>query len=104
MSRQNKDLLKASSAAADGQWVSTDGRLRSVDAMLAEGGTAAVVEIYGSNLGRGTGVLIGTITLSSGTPSDGLTFGPGEDGWWFVRAKLASTTGGLSGCAACVGE
>ena len=105
MSRLALTLIKNATAAMSGEWLATGGHFNSVDAKLSSGATAAVINIYGSNVSeQDGGALLGTITLSEATPSDGFTQPPGETGWLFVRASVASTTGGVSHATACAGE
>lgn len=103
MNRQAKTLISNAANATTGEWFETGGYIHSVDATLV--GSAAVIEIYGSNSGDGAGCLIGTITLNgaAGT-SDGAPFPEESKGWMMVRAKVVSTTGGVKSVAACVGE
>jgi hypothetical protein len=104
--RNKTQLLGAVSAPTGAQrnWAEAGGRIYSVEAVLGDGATAAVVNLYGSNSGKGGGVLIGDITLSSTTPSDGMTFSDDDGGWFFVAAELVSNTGPLQSCTACVSK
>lgn len=102
MNRQAKTLISNAANPTTGEWFETGGYIHSFDANLT--GSAAVVEIYGSNSGDGNGVLLGTVTLSVGTPSDGASLPEESKGWMMVRAKVVSTTGGVKSVAACVGE
>lgn len=64
--------------------------LRTHQAALESGSTAAVVAVQGSN-DNVVWETLGTITLSSGTPIDGfVTQAP----WIFERGKVISITGG----------
>lgn len=102
MNRQAKTLISNAANPTTGEWFETGGYIHSFDATLT--GTAAVIEIYGSNSGDGTGVLLGTVTLSPTTTSDGASLREDMKGWMMVRAKIVSTTGGVKSVAACVGE
>lgn len=103
--KRTAPILQANVTQADaGLWFETNGFVHSVEAMLAPGATAAVIDIYGSNIGKGAGVKFATITLSAGTPTDGFTAGIRADGWMYVRSQVVSTTGGVAAVAACVGE
>lgn len=102
MKRQAKTLISNAANPTTGDWFDTDGYVHSFDATLT--GTAAVIEIYGSNSGDGAGVKLGTITLSAAEPSDGASLPEETKGWMMVRAKVVSTTGGVKSVAACVGE
>lgn len=106
MARSSPTLLSSISTPTGTarNWKQTGGRIYSVEATLDAGATAAVVNIYGSNSSHGLGVLISTITLSSTTTSDGPTFSDDDGGWFFVAAELASSTGTLKSCTACVAK
>mgnify|MGYP000989410294 CR=1 FL=1 len=104
MSRQTKTLISNAAAPVTGEWFETGGYVHSIDAALAVGATAAVIELYGSNSGDGNGVLLATIPLSAATPSDGASIPDYAKGWMMIRAKLVSTTGGIKSASACVGR
>lgn len=104
MNRQSKTLISNASSPIVGEWFETDGYVHSFEACLAGGATAAVVELYGSNSGDGIGVLLATVTLSSGTPSDGLALPEESKGWMMVRAKVVSNTGAVKSASVCVGS
>lgn len=103
MNRQAKTLISNAANPTTGEWFKTGGYIHSFDATLA--GSAAVIEIYGSNSGDGSGVLLGTLTLSGAAgSSDGSPLPDASKCWMMVRAKIVSTTGGVKSVAACVGE
>ncbi|MFY9479175.1 MAG: hypothetical protein WAQ08_16135 [Aquabacterium sp.] len=103
MPRTNPTLLQNANVPSKGDWRPTEGFIRSVDACLVDGATSAVVDFYGSNAGHGIGTKIATVTLSLTTPADGTTFATEDQGWFFVRAELASNAGALRSATACVG-
>lgn len=105
MARNKVELLPAGNAPTGTSrvWKETSGRVYSVDALLGAG-TAAVVNLYGSNSGKGVGVRIGSIMLSNTNPADGVTFSDDDGGWFFLAAELVSVTGTLDNCTACVAQ
>lgn len=103
--KRTAPILQSNVTKAEaGLWHETSGFVHSVEAMLASGATAAVIDIYGSNLGKGKGVKFATITLSADTPTDGFTAGIRADGWMYVRSTVVSNTGTVEAIAACVGQ
>lgn len=106
MPRRNPTLLSEVSsvqAAGSNQWQPTDGYLQSVEATLGTA-TSATVDVYASNSSHGVGVKIGSLALSSATPSDGFSLPKEDQGWFFVRAEVSAVAGGtVKSATACVG-
>lgn len=107
--RTNPTLLAAVSAAqASGstQWNPTGGYLNSFDAQLESATGTATVDIYVSNVSKGVGIKIATLSLSSAQTHDGHSLPKEDQGWFFVRGEVSAISGGaiVSRAAACVGE
>ena len=90
---ESLNLIK-SNTAATGAWFETGGLISSPTAYLdiAGGATAAVVAIEVSHDKVGV-ILLGTITLSVGTPADTFLV-PDTVNYAYVRARVVSVAGG----------
>lgn len=94
MAKTETQLLIKGNTVATGEWKETGGLISSPLAYLdtAGGATAAVAVIEASHDKIGV-VILGTITLSTGTPSDTFAL-PETVNFAYVRARIVSAAGG----------